>query len=169
MKLSQTFTEGLKKLELLILDVDGVMTDGRITYGSDGVEYKSFDVHDGMGIASIISCGVRVAIISARESSIVQRRASELGIEDCLQGYPDKIEAYKALVRKYNFTRDQIAYMGDDVNDIPVMNHVGIKIAVANARTEVKKVADYVTSTYGGQGAVREVTDLILKAKRGDT
>jgi 3-deoxy-D-manno-octulosonate 8-phosphate phosphatase (KDO 8-P phosphatase) len=154
-----------KKIELLILDVDGVMTDGSIILDNAGNEYKAFYVRDGHGIRMLTKSGIRVAIITGRYSKVVERRAAELGITDVYQKCHDKRVAYAELVRKYTLADAAVAYIGDDIVDIPVMKRVGLSVAVADATEEVKKLASMVSKYRGGRGAVREVTDLILKAK----
>jgi len=149
-------------VKLLILDVDGVMTDGSIIYDNQGNEYKIFNVHDGCGIELLRKKGIRVAFITGRSSSIVARRASELGVEDVFQGVSGKIPPLKELIRKYNLKLEEICAMGDDILDIPLLKMVGFPVTVKNARPEVKKIVKYITSVSGGQGAVREVAELIL-------
>jgi len=160
--------ERLRKIKLLILDVDGVMTDGRIILGDDGSEYRAFNVKDGLGIKLAQEVGIRVAIITGKESRIVARRAEQLGIEDCYCGYPDKFQAYKQILAKYNIRDKEIAFVGDDINDLPIMERVGFRAAVGDAHPEVKKVADYVTQACGGDGAVREVVDLLLGRRQNE-
>ncbi|MGC2061519.1 MAG: 3-deoxy-manno-octulosonate-8-phosphatase KdsC [Thermodesulfovibrionales bacterium] len=154
-----------KKIELLILDVDGVLTDGSIILDNAGNEYKAFYVRDGHGIRMLIKSGIRVAIITGRYSKVVERRAAELGITEVFQKCHDKRVAYDKLLRKHALADSAVAYVGDDIVDIPVMKRVGLPVAVADAAEEVKKVACMVTKSRGGRGAVREVSDLILKAR----
>lgn len=162
--------EKARLVELILLDVDGVMTDGEITYGrlsnsDDPVEIKSFDVHDGYGIVQAITRGLKVGIITARNSKIVQMRAEELGIKDLYQGSFNKLTAFEDIRKKYNLNEQQVAYMGDDIFDLPVLEKVGFSAAPANARPEVKRKVDFVTQASGGKGAVRELVDFIFKAK----
>ena len=156
----------LKRLRLLILDVDGVMTDGRLFYADEGGVYRGFHVHDGMGIVRAHQAGIKVAMLSGKTSEAMAKRAEDLGIEDCLQGISDKRAAYESLLAKYGIRDDEVAYIGDDVNDLPAMGRAGFKVAVRNARGKVKEIADYVTEAEGGRGAVREVVDLILDAQQ---
>jgi 3-deoxy-D-manno-octulosonate 8-phosphate phosphatase (KDO 8-P phosphatase) len=149
-------------VKLLILDVDGVLTDGKVVLGTGGMELKQFHTLDGFGIARAQDGGLIVALITARVSEAVETRALELGIKDFLQGRRDKREAYGHLLEKYGLGDDQVAYVGDDLFDLPVLERAGLKVAVANASTAVKRVADYVTIADGGRGAVREVVDLLL-------
>lgn len=142
------------------------MTDGRLFYGDEGRVYRAFDVHDGMGIVQAHQAGIKVAMLSGKRSEVIDRRAEDLGIEECLQGIPDKRAAYEVLLAQYGLQDDQVAYIGDDVNDLPAMGRAGFKVAVRNARREVKEIADYITEAAGGRGAVREVVELILDAQR---
>lgn len=155
----------LRKIKLLVMDVDGVLTDGSIIIHSDGSESKCFNVKDGHGIVMLHRIGVKTAIVSGRYSKPVEFRARELGIEIVYQGALDKLRVYNEIKEKYGFTDEEIAYIGDDVVDLPIIRRVGFSIAVADAHPEVKKHVDYVTVAEGGKGAVREVTELIIKAK----
>jgi 3-deoxy-D-manno-octulosonate 8-phosphate phosphatase (KDO 8-P phosphatase) len=150
------------QIQLLILDVDGTLTRGEIILGVEGMELKHFDTRDGLGIAMARRAGLKVAIITGRVSEAVMTRAGELGVKDLFQGNRNKLEAYESLLKKYHLTDQQVAFVGDDLLDLPVMKRVGLKVAVANASGELKAVADYVTLASGGRGAVREVIDLLL-------
>ncbi|MBI5102685.1 MAG: 3-deoxy-manno-octulosonate-8-phosphatase KdsC [Nitrospirae bacterium] len=154
-----------KKIKLLVLDVDGVLTDGGIILDNNGNEYKAFHVRDGHGIKMLLKSGIHVAIITGRSSAVVERRAAELGIKDVFQKCHDKTDAFKKLMNKYSLDKDHIAYIGDDIVDIPVMKRSGLPVAVSDAYAETKKYALLITKNGGGRGAVREVTDLILKSK----
>ncbi len=156
--------EAASKLRLLILDVDGVMTDGRIIIDDNGVESKSFDVRDGHGIKMLQRAGVEVAIITGRKSEVVLRRAGELGIKHVHQRSLNKLETFEKLKGELGLVDEQAAFVGDDLVDLPVMRRVGLSVAVADADKEVCARAHWVTRNGGGRGAVREVTDLILKA-----
>jgi 3-deoxy-D-manno-octulosonate 8-phosphate phosphatase (KDO 8-P phosphatase) len=160
-----TILQRAKKIRLLILDVDGVLTDGSIILDNEGNEYKSFHVRDGHGIKMLLRAGVRVALVTGRESKIVARRARELGITDVFQKCFDKAVAYTALVEKYGLSGTEIAYVGDDIVDAPIMRKVGLPISVADSAEEIKEYALMVTGKRGGRGAVREVADVILKSK----
>lgn len=151
-----------RKIKLLILDVDGVLTDSRIIYDSQGSEYKIFNVQDGYGIELVKKRGVKVAIVSGRSSSIIDKRAHELCIEDVYQGVNDKITILKELLIKYKLDPKEICAIGDDILDLGLMKRVGFPIAVKNARPEIKKISRYITNARGGEGAVREVVDMIL-------
>lgn len=156
-------TADLSKIKLLLLDVDGVLTDGRIIYDSEGGETKSFDVKDGHGLKLLQRAGIRVGIITGRESAIVARRAEELGIELVYQGAKDKSLPFNEIMQKLALAPEEIAYVGDDVVDLPVMRKVGFAATVADAVDDVKPFADMVTKLPGGRGAVREICDYILK------
>jgi 3-deoxy-D-manno-octulosonate 8-phosphate phosphatase (KDO 8-P phosphatase) len=158
-----TLTERLKKIRLLILDVDGVMTDGRIIFDSNGVESKFFNVKDGHGIKLVQRSGIEVAIISGRESRVVANRAAELGIDRVYQKSLDKLTPYGEILRLTGLEDAMVAFVGDDVIDIPVLRRVGFAAAPADAVAEVLPYAHFVTRNRGGWGAVREVCDLILK------
>jgi 3-deoxy-D-manno-octulosonate 8-phosphate phosphatase (KDO 8-P phosphatase) len=154
-----------KGIKLLILDVDGVLTDGGIILDNEGNEYKSFHVRDGHGIKMLIHAGVHVAIITGRHSKVVERRAHELGITEVFQKCRDKRIAYKKLIKQYSLRDREVAYIGDDIVDTPIMSMVGLPVAVADATEDTKGYALLVTKHRGGRGAVREITDFILKAK----
>ncbi|MBI5641267.1 MAG: HAD-IIIA family hydrolase [Nitrospirae bacterium] len=157
--------EKARGVKLLILDVDGVLTDGSIILDNEGNEYKSFHVRDGHGIKMLIKAGVQVAIITGRHSKVVDRRAHELGITEVFQKCFLKTAAYNILREKYSLSDKEIAYIGDDIVDVPIMAKVGLPVAVADAVAELRQYALFVTKNRGGRGAVREVTDFILKAK----
>ena len=152
-------------IKLLILDVDGVLTSGQIVFGRDGELLKKFHAQDGMGIALAQKVGLKIAIITGRESEMVKLRSAELSIGDVYQGAMSKTQALAELMDKYSLGAEEIAYLGDDLNDLPVMLRVGLPCAVANAVAEVKEHATFVTSSSGGNGAVREVIEYILKAQ----
>jgi len=150
---------------MLLLDVDGVMTDGGIILVGEEGEAKRFDVQDGMGVTLARAAGLKVGIITGRKSSVVRRRAEELKIDEVCEGYFWKEEALDLLLEKHHLEPAQIAYIGDDVLDLPVMRVVGLPIAVANARPEVKAAGLYVTNATGGHGAIREVVDWLLELR----
>ena len=154
-----------KQIKLLILDVDGVLTDGRLFFDNDGVEYKSFHSRDGLGIRLLWQSGVEIAVISGRQSKSVGARMKMLGIEYVFQGYKDKRLAFKEVLRKTGIAPANIAYVGDDVIDLPVMTQVSLAIAVSDANFAVKDHAHWCTTLPGGQGAVREVCDLLMQAQ----
>ncbi len=151
-----------QRIKYLILDVDGVMTDGGLYYSVDGVELKRFNAQDGYGIVRARECGLGVGIISGRETPIVAARARVLGIDDVYQGAPDKVEAMRAIQSRHYLKDEEIAYMGDDTFDLPLLKVVGFSAAPRNGRPEVRRAVHYVTSAAGGEGAVRELIDFIL-------
>ena len=155
-----------KKIKLIILDVDGTLTDGNIIIDDNGVESKSFNVKDGFAIANGIKQGVIFAIITGRTSKVVEKRAIELGINEVYQGIKNKIEILQNLLEKYDINFDEVAYMGDDINDIPALKRAGLKGATYDAVEEVKEIADFITSASGGKGAVREFVEYILREKK---
>lgn len=157
--------EKILPIKLLLMDVDGVMTDGGITIDNNGVEAKTFHVRDGHGIKLLQRAGVKVGIITGRESEVVKHRAAELGIEILYQGMKVKMDAYRQILADEGLKDDEVAYIGDDVVDLPVLNQVGFSVAVADASEFLKPYVDYVTVLNGGRGAVREVTELILKGQ----
>lgn len=159
------FSQRAKTIKMIIFDVDGVMTDGKILIGSQGELCKSFDAQDGLGITLLRLNGIIPAIITGRESSIVRTRANELKIEDVFQGAKNKREALALLQKKYHLSLSEIAYVGDDLIDIPVMQSVGFACAVDNARPEVKGIAHFVSDQQGGNGAIRQIAELILQAQ----
>jgi len=154
-----------KKIKLLILDVDGVLTDGCLFYGATGEAYKAFHVHDGLGIKLLQQNGVKVAIITSRSSDIVKQRMQDLGVAHVYQGQKEKLPAFKDLIQQLKLTADQVAYAGDDLPDLPVLKKVGLSIAVANAHPLVSQEAMLLTKTTGGKGAVREICEFILQAQ----
>ena len=152
-------------IRLLLLDVDGVLTDGTITYTHEGTEIKSFHTRDGFGLRLLQEAGVEVGLITARTSEAVNRRAADLKLAHVYQGCRNKIAAYEELVAKLALAEREIAYMGDDWLDLPLLTRVGFAVSVADGAHEVRQVVDYVTSRPGGRGAVRELCDLIIAAK----
>ena len=157
--------ERAKNIELLVLDVDGVLTDGSLYYGPDGEVLKRFHVHDGAGIKALLEAGVRVAVISSRQAPAVGCRMEELGVSDVLEGTADKFQALKGLVERLGIELGAVACVGDDIADVPMMRCVGLAVAVVDARQETVEAAHYSTSARGGHGAVREVCDLLLVAR----
>ncbi len=164
-KTKKQLDETARRIKLLILDVDGVLTDGSIILDNEGNEFKAFHVRDGHGIKMLTRTGIKVAIITGRQSNVVERRAKELGITEVYQKYHNKNEAYEDLKGKLSIKDEEIAYIGDDIVDLPLMKRVGLSIAVADAAEEIKPYASIITRNKGGRCAVREITDYILKAK----
>jgi len=157
--------EKAKKIKLLILDVDGVLTDGKLFFDNEGNEYKSFHARDGHGIKLLRQTGVEVAVISGRKSNSVALRMKSLGIEHVYQGHENKQAAFYEIIEKTGLLPEQAAHIGDDLLDLPIMIRVGLAIAVNDANFAVKQRADWCTQLPGGQGAVREVCDLIMQAQ----
>jgi 3-deoxy-D-manno-octulosonate 8-phosphate phosphatase (KDO 8-P phosphatase) len=153
----------LANIEVLVLDVDGVLTDGTIVVNSDGSESKFFSVLDGHGILLWRRAGLKVAFLSGRLSQPTKHRAEELEVDYVFQDCHDKLDALKEFLSQQGLTPDRIAYIGDDLPDLPVIRYVGFGVAVADAVDEVKRYADYVTTCPGGKGAVREIIEYILK------
>ena len=154
----------LADIQLLALDVDGVLTDGTLAFNSDGSESKSFNSLDGHGLRMWQRAGLKVALISGRESTPTQLRAEQLGIEYVFQDCHFKLPVIEKLLAQLGLAPEKVAYVGDDLPDLPVLRYVGVAVAVANAGDEVKQHADYVTARPGGGGAVREVIEYILKS-----
>ena len=152
-------------IRLLALDVDGVLTDGRIYYGNSGEELKSFNIKDGLGIKLLQKSGVKVAIITGRQSEIVDRRARELGIEDVVQGRDDKKQALLELCQRAQLDIGECAYMGDDLQDLSAVVAAGLGLTVADASAPVREAADWISVAPGGGGAVREACEFILTAR----
>lgn len=163
--LSDLLRARAKKLRLLILDVDGVLTDGKLFFDAQGVEYKSFHARDGHGIKLLQQSGVKVAVISGRNSAVVALRMQSLGVELVYQGHENKVAAFNEILQRLALEPEQVAHVGDDVLDLPLMVRVGLAIAVQDAHFTVKKHAHWCTQLPGGNGAVREVCDLIMQAQ----
>ena len=161
-----TFLPALRRVRLLVLDVDGVLTDGRLYYGARGESLKVFNVKDGHGIKQVAAAGITVAIISGRKSAVVTRRARELGIRHVAQGVSDKLAALNKLARSQSVPLEHCACVGDDTPDAPMLHAAGLAIAVADAHPDARAVADLLTTQRGGYGAVREVCDWLIDARR---
>lgn len=155
----------LKGVKLLLLDVDGVMTDGGIYFSERGDELKKFNTHDGYGITKLQKSGVKIGILTGRSSQLVARRAHELGIVEVHQGLENKIEVYKQIKKRLRLDDGEIAYIGDDEPDVPIMKRVVFAACPADAVAVVRRQADFVCKNRGGEGAVREVVDLILESR----
>lgn len=154
-----------KNIKLLILDVDGVMTDGGLTIGDDGQEYKTFHSHDGLGMKLLKASGVNLAIITGRTSNVVKKRAETTGVAHFYQGAEDKLAAFHDLIKLANVEAEACAFMGDDVVDLPPMLHCGLALAVPDSHDLVLQHAHYVTKKSGGRGAVREICELLMQAQ----
>ena len=161
----ESLTASLQKIKLLALDVDGVLTDGSIYISPAGEVFKGFNAKDGMGISCALRSGLQIAVITGRQSPIVERRCEELGITLLQQGVKDKRLALQQMAQKLGLVREEIAYMGDDLNDIPAFKASGLNLVPADAAIEVMAVADIITKASGGRGAVREAITMILAAQ----
>ena len=161
----QAVTDAARQIKLLLLDVDGVLTDGRLYYGNNGEELKAFDIQDGLGIKLLQRAGVQVGIITGRVSALLQRRADELGMQPVVQGREDKLTALHELLQTLPVEMHEIAFIGDDLPDLAVINRVGLGITVANGNAAVAASALWQTSRNGGNGAVREAAEMILSAQ----
>ncbi len=153
------------KLKLLLLDVDGVLTDGRLYYTEEGERIKVFNVHDGLGIKLLQREGIATGVISGRESEALRNRLLELGVEEIFMGRLEKDGVLEEILRRRNLREDEVGFVGDDLVDLPVMGRVGFPVAVRNAPEQVKRRAVYTTMAEGGKGAVREVAELIIKLR----
>ena len=162
---TESLTASLQKIKLLALDVDGVLTDGSIYISPAGEVFKGFNAKDGMGISCALRSGLQIAVITGRQSPIVERRCEELGITLLQQGVKDKRLALQQMAQKLGLVREEIAYMGDDLNDIPAFKASGLNLVPADAAIEVMAVADIITKASGGRGAVREAITMILAAQ----
>ena len=158
----------IKNIKLLILDVDGVLTNGLIFYGSNNTEMRGFHIHDGLGIKLLQKMKVAVAIISAKQSESVMRRINDLHIQHYYLGHEHKLPAYEELKKKLELADHEVAYMGDDLPDLPLLARAAFAITVPEAPDVIKKQADYITIHQAGQGAVREVCELIMQVKDHD-
>jgi 3-deoxy-D-manno-octulosonate 8-phosphate phosphatase (KDO 8-P phosphatase) len=158
-------TDRAARVELLLLDVDGVLTDGSIVYADDGTELKRFHVRDGSGLKLWRAAGMRAAIVSGRKSAAVERRAAELGLAPVVQGRDDKPAAFAEVLAATGLRAEQVCAVGDDLPDLPVLRRAGVAVAVADACPEVRAAADYVTVVPGGRGAVRDAVEWLLKLR----
>jgi len=154
-----------KSIKLLLLDVDGVLTDGRIIYDSQGRDLKFFDVHDGLGVYLLRKAGVKTILITAKKSKTITPRARDMRIEEVFAELHPKTKALEKIFKKYHVSAEEICFVGDDLVDLCMMRRVGFPIAVFNACPEIKRAASYITIRHGGRGAVRQVAELILKAQ----
>jgi 3-deoxy-D-manno-octulosonate 8-phosphate phosphatase (KDO 8-P phosphatase) len=163
--IDDALTARLGKVRLLVTDVDGVLTDACMYYSSSGEELKRFNTRDGMGIVMLRDHGIPTAIITGENSEIVLRRAEKLQIEDVFLGVKDKVAVLDTLLDKHGLTYEQVAYIGDDVNDLEALKRVGLAVTVADGLPQVKEVAHYITEKKGGEGAVRELCDLLMNTQ----
>lgn len=163
--LNNNAAEAAKKIKLMVFDVDGVMTDGSVTYDENGVEYKTFNVKDGHGLVRMVKSGFITAIITARNNGTVTHRAKNLNITEVYQGQKFKLPALEEIMAKYNLTYENISYMGDDLPDLCILEKVGLACCPNDAVSEVKQVCNFISSVNGGHGAVRELCDFILDSQ----
>ena len=164
-KVDDSIWQKAKGIKLFICDIDGVFSDGRIYLGNAGEELKAFHTKDGYGIKALGASGVDVAVITGRQSTIVQTRMTALNVKHIVQGQEDKLPALKNIAKSLNLQAEQIAYIGDDMPDYECLNYVGLSIAVSDAHPTILKVCDYITYTRGGFGAVREACDLMMQSQ----
>jgi len=164
-KYSDEIIERARKIKILVLDVDGVMTDGRLIYGTYGNELKNFDVNDGLGVFLVKRSGLKCVILTAKASRVVAKRARELKIDKVYHDFHYKIHALRDMRKRFKVSDDEICFVGDDVIDIPVLKRVGLAVCPPNAMEAVKEYAHLLTEKPGGRGAVREVCDLLLRAQ----
>jgi len=162
---SEELRHKAKKIKLLLLDVDGVLTDGRIIYDSHGRDSKFFDVHDGLGVHLLGICGIKTILVTAKGSKTIQPRARDMGVEAVFENISPKSSILDKILKKYKVAADEVCFVGDDLVDLGLMKIVGFPIAVFNASSDIKKAASYITIRHGGRGAVREVAELILKSQ----
>ena len=162
---TSTYPEKLKKIQLLLLDVDGVLTDGSIIYNDEASEIKVFNVKDGFGLKLVMSAGIKVGLVTGRTSKALHRRCCDLGIRHIYDGVQQKAQLLDKIVAETGVGADNAAFIGDDLPDLPLMKRIGLSIAVADAHELVRRHSDWVTSAPGGRGAVREVCDAMLKAR----
>lgn len=163
--MSESLPDGAKEVHFLLLDCDGVLTDGGVILGSGGAEFKRFDIQDGMGISLARRAGIKVGVITGRASDAIRRRTKELNLDVLIEGVKDKVSALDSVLMEQGFARSEAAYMGDDIQDLAILGACGFSMAPANACAEVRKRVDFVTEARGGQGAVREAIEAILKVQ----
>jgi len=164
-ELKEDLKEHFKKIKLLLLDVDGVLTDGRIIYDSRGHDSKFFDVHDGLGVFALYKFGIKTILITAKNSKAIKPRAKDMRVAKVYSDIFPKTAVLSKILQDYNVTVDEVCFMGDDLVDLSLMRKVGLPVAVANASSEIKAAAIYVTNATGGRGAVREIAELILRSQ----
>jgi len=163
--IDKVLSDKIRIISILVLDVDGVMTDGKIIIDDGGRETKNFDVKDGHGIKILMRYGIDIVLLTGRRSAVVEHRARDLGIKEVHQGILNKLEIFEEIIKKRSLRYENVAFIGDDIVDIPLLKRVGFSAAVADASEDVKACVDYITKRRGGNGAVREVCELILWAQ----
>ncbi|RLV60310.1 3-deoxy-manno-octulosonate-8-phosphatase KdsC [Parashewanella curva] len=164
-EVTETVWNKAQQIKLIIFDVDGVFSDGRIYLSNSGEELKAFHTRDGFGVRSLLNAGFHLAVITGRKSQLLENRMSALGVEHIYQGIDDKLVPFYELLSKFELKPEQVAYIGDDMVDLPVMKHVGLSVSVADAHPYVKQQVNMITTMNGGHGAVRELADLILESQ----
>ena len=162
---NEELKEKAKKIKLLILDVDGVLTDGKIIYDSEGRDLKSFDVKDGLGVYLLKRAQIPTIILTARSSKTIRLRAKDMQVKEIFEDVERKEKILDGILKKYKVNTEEVCFVGDDLVDLSIMKRVGLPIAVKNACKEIKDISSYITRSEGGKGAVREVVEIILKAK----
>jgi len=165
MKYTQDTIDKASKIKLLILDIDGVLSDNKLYYGDNGIEYKSFYTRDGHGMVMLQKSGIEIGIITGRKSPLIDKRMKDLKVKHVYQGKPDKLPTFLNLVKKLELSLDEIAYMGDDILDLPILTRVGLAACPKDADIEVLNRTALITENIGGQGCVREICELILKSQ----
>ncbi len=165
MVIPKTVKEKIKRIKVLVMDVDGVLTEGKLIFDGEARELKAFNVQDGYGIVILQRSGIKTAIITAGDSKVVKVRADYLHINKLYSGAYPKIDSYEKLLKFFKVKDEEVCYAGDDLTDCQILKRVGFSVAVKNAVPEIKKVADYITKRSGGDGAIREVIELILKTQ----
>lgn len=165
MEVQESLKERAKKIKLLLLDVDGVLTDGRIIYDSKGRDSKFFDVHDGLGVYLLSKADIKTVLITAKGSRTIKPRARDMRVAEVFSDISPKSAILGKLLKKYKASKDEVCFVGDDLVDLGLMKLVGLGVAVFNACPEIKQAASYITIRHGGRGAVREIAELILKAQ----
>ena len=169
--MSKTFDALLdkaKSISLVITDIDGVLTNGQVYYTNQGETFTGFNIQDGLGIRLLLKHHIPVGILTGRKNPAVMHRMRELGVEHVYQGLSDKIPAYETLLKTLKLTDQEVAYIGDDIPDLPILKRVGLSVSPADGNAQITQMADWVTKSTGGQGAFRELADLIFKAKNID-
>lgn len=163
--MEETIVAKARKIKLLLLDVDGVLTDGKIVYDSKGRDSKFFDVHDGMGVYLLHKAGLKTALVTAKGSQAIKPRARDMRVDEVFADVSPKTQVLDKISKKYKINSEEICFAGDDLVDLCLMKKVGLSIAVFNACPEIKQSADYITLREGGRGAVREIAELLLKSQ----
>lgn len=167
--IAPSIQEKARKIKLLICDIDGVFSDGSVILGNSGEEMKAFNTKDGFGIKALMASGVEVAVITGRKSTLLENRMKGLGLTHIYQGMENKVLGYRELLKILKLTHEEVAYIGDDMPDVPVMQLVSLAVSVNDGHPFVKSISDLVTTNNGGRGAVRELTDFIIMMQKGES